>query len=224
MKIGGAVFDFNGTLFQDTDKHEAAWQTIAREEFGRSLSGADFASMHGRMNADLLEYLAGKALSPKEAARIDERKESIYRSLCLADWQSMHLTPGATQLLDELLKQGIPRAIATASGKANVDFYIQQFDLLRWFRPWHIVFNDGTVSGKPAPDLFLRAMAAIDIAPRRCLVFEDSLQGLEAAVNAGAGAVIAIGPREAHQALAAVCGVDGVITTFENFDQGLLAQ
>ena len=41
------------------------------------------------------------------------------------------------------------------------------------------------MNGKPAPDLFLSAAAAIGVAPERCMVYEDSDLGLEAARRAG---------------------------------------
>lgn len=47
----GIIFDFNGTLFQDSDKHEAAWRQFALEQFGRKITDEEFIrNIHGRNN------------------------------------------------------------------------------------------------------------------------------------------------------------------------------
>ena len=55
----------------------------------------------------------------------------------------------------------------------------------RWFDPRRIVYDDGTFSGKPAPDIYLRAAERIGLSPSRCIVAEDAPVGIEAARRAG---------------------------------------
>jgi len=57
-EIKGVIFDFNGTLFFDSDKHESAWKKISSEIRGYPLSDEEIASkIHGRINKTILEYL-----------------------------------------------------------------------------------------------------------------------------------------------------------------------
>ena len=74
-------------------------------------------------------------------------------------------------------------AIATASGKTNVDFFIEKFDLLDFFEKKNIIYDDGTVKGKPNPDLFLKAIEALGVDRKKSIVFEDSFSGIQAAIN-----------------------------------------
>ena len=53
-----------------------------------------------------------------------------------------------------------------------------------------VVTAEEVEHGKPAPDLFLLAAQRMGVAPAHCLVFEDSLLGIEAAERAGMGAVL----------------------------------
>ena len=130
--------------------------------------------------------------------------------------QEFKLSPGATELLDFLVERNIPHTIATASGRPNVDFFVEQLALATWFEIDKIVYDDGTMSGKPAPDLYLRAAGHLGLEPSKCVVIEDSRSGIQAARAAGIGHIIALGPVETHAELA---GIEGVAEVVENLAQ-----
>ena len=102
----------------------------------------------------LQRYLLRKPLTQEQVWELIERKETIYRELCLQDEERFRLAPGAAELLDWLCEHGIPHTIATASEIRNVRFFREHFGLDRWFDPRRIVYDDGTFSGKPAPDIY----------------------------------------------------------------------
>lgn len=189
----GAIFDFNGTLFFDTDKHQEAWRKYGEQLLGRPVSQEEFqVSMLGRNNRLILQYLLGRTPTPEETAIMGDEKEACYRRLCLADPETLHLAPGASEFLDRLKAAKIPVTIATSSGRENLDFYFEQFGLDRWFRKELCVREDGTFAGKPAPDIYLRAAERLGLPPARCTVFEDAISGIRAAHSAGAGQVVAV--------------------------------
>jgi beta-phosphoglucomutase-like phosphatase (HAD superfamily) len=97
-------------------------------------------------------------------------------------------------LLDLLSARGIPRTIATASGRTNLDFFTERLKLDRWFDPAGFVWDDGTLPGKPAPDVYLMACRNLGLEPASCVVVEDSISGLKSAREAGIGHVVALGP------------------------------
>ncbi|WP_163322931.1 HAD family hydrolase [Draconibacterium mangrovi] len=190
MKVKGVVFDFNGTLFWDTHLQEDSWDRFL-EKYGFTLNEEEKKKyIHGINAKDTFEYLFKRELNDAEVHRLTEEKEVIYRSMCLE--HGMQLAPGAEQLISFLANSGVALAIATASAKNNVDFFIQHFPLLNYFRPEHIIYNDGTMRGKPHPDLFNKAISAIGTKADETLIFEDSHAGLEAAVRSRAGAVIIV--------------------------------
>lgn len=221
MRYKGILFDFNGTLFRDSEKHEEAWNIMARKLRGRPFTPEEFKiHMHGRENPEIISYLLGCPVPRGEALAWGERKESIYRELCLRDPAHLHLAPGAEDLLGFLAKEGVPRAIATSSERTNVRFYIEQFHLLRWFSAETILFADGSFPAKPAPDIYLRAAALLGLPPEECIVCEDSASGLLAARHAGAGLVIAVS--QAGGEPAAGSPADLILPDFISFDRLLL--
>jgi beta-phosphoglucomutase-like phosphatase (HAD superfamily) len=192
----GIIFDFNGVLLWDRAWHEAAWRQFAGQ-LGRALTDDDLARrVHGRTNADIFTFLLGHRPPDDELAALSEAKEHIYRGLCLAAGDAFKLSRGASSYLDFLAERNMPRAIATSSGRANVEFYIQHLDLLRWFEREYIIFDEGRYPGKPAPDIYLDAAARLGLPPRNCIVVEDSPSGIAAAHAAGIGTIVALGDKE----------------------------
>ena len=196
MKIKGVVFDFNGTLFWDTHLQNDSWDRFL-EKYDFSLSAEEKKKyIHGINAKDTFEYLFKRELDDVEVHRLTEEKEVIYRSMCME--HGMQLAPGAEQLISFFAKSGVALAIATASAKNNVDFFIQHFPLLKYFNPEHIIYNDGTMRGKPHPDLFNKAISTIGTKAEETLVFEDSHAGVESAIRSGAGKVIIVNSANAE--------------------------
>ena len=133
--------------------------------------------------------------------------------MCLDMDGEFKLSPGAIELLDNLVKFKIPHTIATASGEKNVEFFTEYLMLGRWFEVEKIVYDNGRIKGKPAPDLYLKAAKILNLPPEACVVIEDSHSGIQAAHAAGVGWLVALGPLERHATLANLSGVNQVVTT-----------
>ena len=194
-KIKGIIFDFNGTLFWDTPKHEEAWLKYAKDILGLDISKEEYyANIHGSTNRLIYEYLYKKPIPQEIADTFGMEKEEYYRDLCYKEKDNLTLGKGAAELLDYLVKNNIPHAIATSSEISNVRFYKEIFPLEKWFDDEHIIYDDGTVKGKPEPDIYLKSGAKLGIQMKDLAVVEDALNGVRSAKSAGAGLVIGIAP------------------------------
>jgi beta-phosphoglucomutase-like phosphatase (HAD superfamily) len=208
----GIVFDLNGVLWRDAHLQTQAWQQCARALRGRDFSGDELDThMHGRTNQHVFSYLLDRPVQGEELLKLTSQKESTYRRLCLAQGELFALSPGAEELLDFLVAHQVPRTIATASERTNLDFFVAHLKLDRWFHLPDIVYDDGVLPGKPASDIYLRAARNLGVEPRNCVVIEDALSGIQAAHNAGIGYIIALGPKETHERLRSKKGVDDVV-------------
>jgi beta-phosphoglucomutase-like phosphatase (HAD superfamily) len=210
--FSGLIFDFNGVLWWDESLQQRSWRAFAAQLRPAPLTDEELAiHIHGRNGPYTLEYLLGRPLANGEAAALIEQKEALYRQMCLDLGPAFALSPGALELFKFLVARRIPHTIATASGKKNVDFFIEHLHLDTWFDVRQIVYDDGTRPGKPAPDLYLLAADQLGVPPSQCVVVEDSVSGLQAAHAAGIGCVIALGPAATHNRLRQLPGVDEVI-------------
>lgn len=218
MSYQGIIFDFNGVLFSDSDLQEKSWQVMARKLRGREMTDEEFdLHMHGRSNAYVLSYLAGREITGKELDELIEDKESRFRRLCLETPNRLTLSAGAPDLLERLKLAGIPRTIATSSGIRNVEFYIEHLHIDRWFEVGKLIYDDGVRPGKPAPDMYLAAAGEIGLDPARCVVVEDAVSGVMAAAAARIGYIVGIGSAAGHASLLSSRGATLVIDTLKDF-------
>ena len=190
MVKGGVIFDFNGTLFWDSEYQETSWDQYLANHNIYLTRAQKREYIHGRNGKDTFEILFNRKLTDPEVEYYTEEKEILYRKQCLK--HKMELAPGAKSLLEYLKGKEIPIAIATASGKTNVDFFIEKFNLLDYFDKEHIVYDDGTMRGKPHPDLFQKAIEKLAVDRKRSIIFEDSLSGIQAALNCKVSKVIIV--------------------------------
>ena len=188
------VFDFNGTLFWDTEEQNQSWDRFL-EKYGFSLNAQEKDTwIHGINAKDTFEYLFKRECSAEVVHELTEEKEVIYRQMCLD--AGMKWAPGAEDLIQYLLENEVEIAIATAAGLSNVEFFIEQLGLLNYFRRERIIYNDGSMRGKPNPDLFNKAIEALGIPAKQVTIFEDSLAGVEAATRSGAGKIYIVNGSE----------------------------
>lgn len=216
MKRGGVIFDFNGTLFWDSEYQEISWDKYMERHNINLTEAQKREYIHGRNGKDTLEYLFKRKLNDSEVHEYTEEKEILYREECLK--HKMELAPGAKMLLDYLKGKEIPMAIATASGKTNVDFFIDKFNLLDYFSEEHIIYNDGTTKGKPHPDLFEKAIKSLGVNKAETIIFEDSFSGIQAAINSNVASVIIVNSTKEDYSQFEL----PVIEHFDEFDRNIL--
>ena len=184
MHYNGIIFDFNGTLFFDTDLHIQAWDTIAMRVVGEHMTKETLVQKYwGLANVDLIQRMTNNTLSTEECERLSAEKEALYRQYVKND-PSAQLAPG------------VPFTIASASIKENIDFYVSQFNLDQWINPKTIVYDDGTYNSKY--EMYLEAMKRLHVSDH-VIVFEDSINGVLAAKKANAKVIaISSDSLEAH--------------------------
>ena len=212
MKYSGIIFDFNGVLLWDSALHERAWRECSEELRGDPFTNSEILEhVHGRISKYTFEYLLKRPVHQDELQQLIQKKESNYRKLCLELQEQFKLSPGTIELLTFLMEHDIPHTIATAAEQSNLQFYLKHLDLAKWFDIEKIVFDDGTLPGKPEPDIYLKAAENIGLSPAECIVVEDSLSGICAAKQAEIGKIYALGPKEKHEELQSIDGVHEVI-------------
>lgn len=176
------VFDFNGTMIFDTELQYVAWQEILEESFNRQMTASEFQThVAGRNNRHTFDFFADEPLRDEDIRALSEQKEVRYRQICLKRPDKFCLVPGLASFLDRAVVANRHLNIATASESENVAFFFAHLGLGKWFDSQLVVGNDGSLPGKPAPDMFLKAIANVGGMPNTSAIFEDSPSGIQAA-------------------------------------------
>ncbi len=218
MSVKGVIFDFNGTLFPDSDKHLKSFHMLFRE-YGVPDRTDEYIirNIFGRPNGQIMKNEVKADADESDIERFSVMKENAYRSACLEDREDLRLAKGAPEFLGFLKASGIPYAMATGSEIGNVRFYFEYLNIGRWFTYDNIVYDDGKTKGKPEPDIYIKAAEKIGLRPSECIVFEDATSGIKAANAAGAGAVYAILDDRFPSPLDGSVNVDGTVKDFTGY-------
>jgi beta-phosphoglucomutase len=177
------IFDIDGVLVDSYDAHLRSWQMLARET-GVTFTDADFVKGFGQTSRDILREW-WKLTDEREIKRLDERKESLYRSIVDDDFPVMH---GAVELIDALHAAGFMLAMGSSGPPENVQLAMDR--LKRRVKFGAAISGMDVKHGKPAPDIFLAAAQRLDVPPSRCIVIEDAPPGVRAARAAGMRCVV----------------------------------
>ncbi|MEB0044138.1 MULTISPECIES: HAD family phosphatase [unclassified Pseudomonas] len=170
-------FDMDGVLIQSREVIECAWTTVARH-YGVAVDQAFIREhIHGRPGGYTLQALFGQ-FGEQQRQVIKREVDAIEQVSACA------LTPGVATLIAQLQDAAVPLALVTSSWRERVEHVLHQHDLKSAFDS--IVCRDDVRSGKPAPDAYRLAAAQLQRHSDECLVFEDSLSGVQAAISSGA--------------------------------------
>jgi HAD superfamily hydrolase (TIGR01509 family) len=201
-RFDAVIFDLDGVLLDSEPIYLRATNTVLARE-GKSLSPEENAPYIGWRYRDMLEDIIprlGLAHPPEHYAA--ETRREVLRLLS----GPLEPPPGAVELIDRLDAARIPRAVGSSSQRAWVEMILENLGLRERFEI--IVGGDDVARGKPAPDIFLRCAELLGVPPGRCVVIEDSPNGVLAARQAG---MAAIGLRTAATATLALDGCLAVV-------------
>ena len=177
--VTGFIFDMDGTLVDNMPYHTRSWQQLLTE-LGVKMTGLEIESRNRGILPEVIRNMLGDQLSDTEAAAIGERKEELYRKIY---YPHLQLLAGCQAFLDQSYLLRVPMAVATMANRVNVAFVLDGLGIRDLFR---IVIGEEDVrEGKPSPEAFLLAAQGLQLPPENCIVFEDSLSGVEAAQRAG---------------------------------------
>jgi HAD superfamily hydrolase (TIGR01509 family) len=218
MAIKGILFDFNGTLFFDSDIQLKSFKGCYKK-YGLIPPDDDYIvkNIFGMSNNAIFRQYFDANATDKDIAEFISFKEKTYISLCREQKDRLHLCEGACEMLDYLVKKGIPVCIATGSERENVEFYFECLGIGRWFTYDTVVYTDGSFRGKPYPDIYELAAKRIGLDAGECAVFEDGSSGMRAANAAGAGMTVALYEDWLPSPITSDVKVDAVYHTLKDY-------
>ncbi len=182
----GCLFDLDGVLIDSEKLYTKIWEAI-EQQWPTGIDNFAY-KIKGTTLEDILDRYF-----PDEAVRADVIKE-LYRLESMMIYAPL---PWALAFLDALRERNIPIALVTSSNDLKMQHlwkdmpgFKDKFDVI-------ITGNEVTYS-KPNPEGYLTAAHRIGVDPKRCAVFEDSLQGVKAGKAAGAYVVGVAGTLKAE--------------------------
>ncbi len=206
MNSFAVIFDMDGVLVDTNPYHKISLKQFC-EKYGYQFSDEDLINkIYGRTNNEWIRNIFGN-LPKEKILELGEEKEAMFRAIYRDVIEPMK---GLEDFLKLLTQQNIPIAIGTSAPRSNVDFVLEHTKLKNYFTT--ILDQSDVEHGKPNPEIYLKVAARLGFEPQHCIVFEDSLSGVESAQRAGAK-VVGVTTTHKPEELA---HTDFVIADFEN--------
>lgn len=178
--IKAVIFDIDGTLIDSMrvwtdidDMFLAKYHLTEPEGFHEGMEGKSFSE-----TADyFLELFPGLPHSREE---LEEEWNQMAFDIYTKE---LRLKKGAYELIQSLHIQGIKLGIATSNNRKLAEGTLRNNGIFDWMDA--VWTADEACAGKPAPDVYLKVAASLEVEPEYCLVFEDIPNGILAGKNAG---------------------------------------
>lgn len=177
----GFIFDLDGVIVDTAKYHFLAWKKLA-QDIDVDFTEAQNEQLKGVSRIESLKKIlkwGNKTLSETEFKTLMSKKNDDYLSY-IAKMDASEILPDVNKVLDFLIQRKQPIALGSAS--KNAPEILQKVNLFNQFNA--IVDGNDVTKAKPDPEVFHKAAESIDIKPEDCIVFEDSLAGIQAANSA----------------------------------------
>jgi beta-phosphoglucomutase len=188
--LRAVIFDFNGIIVDDEPIHFELFRRVLNEE-GITLTEEEYYARYlgfddrGAFTAVYRKH--GQPLRQPKLDQLIERKAAYYQEDIKT---KMRVFPGVERLIPNLARK-LPLAIASGALRNEIEIILSSIGLFKEFRA--IVSAEDVSRGKPEPEIFLKALAQLNISVNgqppigasECLVIEDSKEGIRGARRAG---------------------------------------
>ena len=175
------LFDCDGTIADSMPLHYVAWKR-ALGEWNCAFDEKLFYRWGGMPIVEIISTLNRERGLNMPVEQVANRKESLYFELL----PRLKVIPEVLQHIEARHGQ-IPFAVVSGSDRDSVTASLTTLNLLDRFDT--LVCAGDYKKGKPDPEAFLLAAARLGVAPKSCLVFEDTEMGIQAATSAGMASV-----------------------------------
>ena len=191
-EIKACIFDLDGVIVDTAVYHYKAWKRLANqlefdftEEANEKLKG-----ISRKESLALILGWGGVDKTDTERDELAQRKNNWYVDM-ITGMTPAEILPGALEFLESLKQAGYKTALGSASKNAGI--ILNKVGLTGYFDA--IVDGNIVTASKPDPQVFLKGAELLGLEPEACVVFEDAIAGVEAAI-AGRMKVVGIGTKE----------------------------
>ena len=182
--IKGVIFDFDGLLVDTESIWYEAFKEALLEGHSVELDLEGYSRCVGTGNDVLYPYLHEIAGKPIDCEQLENDAYEKFQEKMKAPI----LREGVKEYLDEAKQHNLIIGLASSSSREWVISYLEQLDILDYF---HVInTKDDVTRVKPDPELYKKTLRDCSLLPTEAIAFEDSLNGLQAAKQAGIRCVI----------------------------------
>jgi len=173
----GIIFDMDGTIVDSLPYHYKAWKIFFRENKVENFS-EKLKEYKGGGTLDLMTAVYGDKYSRNELKIMTDDKEIIFRQIYKNNVEPIK---GFMKMFEFIKSKKILVGLASNAIRKNVKMILNELKIYEEFDS--IICGDEVKKGKPNPEMFDETVNRFKLKKKECLIFEDSVEGVSAAVN-----------------------------------------
>lgn len=194
--ITAVVFDMDGVIVHSNPTHKETIHEFCKKYALEVTEKYLREHVYGRTNKDWIPQVFGD-LPEHEIEKLGHEKEQMFREVFDP---VANMVPGITDFLEKLDRLGIKKVVATSAPVENADYILSTLSIKHLFEA--VLSSADVKNSKPHPEPYLKAAKAAGVNPEQCVVFEDSISGVESGLAAGAK-VVGVATTHSHEELSA---------------------
>ena len=179
--IQTVIFDMDGVIVDTEPVHHYAYHEHFKE-LNIDVTPEMYASYTGNSTRNIFQKLKEHFDLQEDVENLILRKRHLFNE-AFDTKEDLFLIEGVEDLIKDLHTNGIQLILASSASKTTIERVFNRFNLHQYFT--HKVSGEDFPKSKPHPAIFEYA-ASLSVAPKeRCIVIEDSTNGIQASVSAG---------------------------------------
>jgi HAD superfamily hydrolase (TIGR01509 family) len=211
------IFDMDGVLVDSEPLFLRAINRVVANEGARPISEEENEEfLIGTTVEETWRQLKELRHLPRPTDAYVQRYDTVVRQVLR---EELAPQPGVTRLLEECVRRGLPKAVASSSLRSWVNLKLEAIQLQKAFDV--VLGGDDVANGKPAPDIYRLAAQCLGLSPQKCIAIEDSPIGIASAVGSGA---YTIAVRTYSTRNLDISAAHAILESLEEFDLSLLAK
>jgi len=203
--IKACIFDLDGVIVDTAVYHYKAWKRLANS-LGFDFTEEQNEQLKGVSRVRSLELIlgwGGVTKSPAEQEALATQKNTWYVDM-ISHMTPAEILPGAKEFVEACRQAGIKTALGSAS--KNSMMILEKINMLSLFDA--VIDGNKVSKAKPDPEVFLKGAEAVGVPAAQCVVFEDAIAGIEAAIAGGMKSVGIGSPTVLGEADLVISGLD----------------
>ncbi|MBX3086155.1 MAG: HAD family phosphatase [Anaerolineae bacterium] len=180
MAVDALIFDMDGTIIDTETADFNSWKEVY-DRYNVDLTVDTWRLRVGWVNLAMFDPLLHLQSTIKRVLSETELREHHERYM--ANCGNLPILPGVLEMIQHAHAHGLKLGIASNSDKWWVEHWLQYYKLRPYFQC--VYTRDDVANPKPHPEMYQAAAACLGVPVERCVAFEDSPVGMQAAISAG---------------------------------------
>jgi beta-phosphoglucomutase-like phosphatase (HAD superfamily) len=179
--LKAVIFDLDGVIINSEHLYHKV-NKITFKKLNINVSDEEYEKLIGKTGKDVWSSIKKKYNLSHTVEELIKFENDGFIDLIMSDKDNIKPIKGIIELIKDIDNHNIPMGLASSSIRRSIEAVINLFDIKKYFKT--IITGEDVSNGKPNPEIFLKTANLLKVKPEKCIVIEDSYNGVKASKEA----------------------------------------